>query len=93
MALVKTEGKYVFDTTQIQRGFFIVGRHRSWLHPVNGLVASVAEGELLVQFLPKIRNVTNHYHVRADEVESGEWELHISPDLVTVEEVVPDGTA
>lgn len=84
MAILKNENRNVFDTTQIQRGFFIFGKHQSWPKGVNGLIADVREPELLVQFLPDIRNVTNHYRIQAEDVASGEWELRISPDLEAI---------
>lgn len=71
----------VFDPIKVQRGFFIYGKHRSWTEGVNGLVANVTKEEILVQFLPSIRNVTNHYRIRAEEVKQGEWELRISAEL------------
>lgn len=81
MAILKSENRKVFDTTQIQRGFFIFGKHQSWAEGINGLIADASETELLVQFLPAIRNVTNHYRIQAEDVAGGEWELKISQDL------------
>ena len=96
MAILKRSERDVFDTAQIKRGYFVSGQHKSWSEAVNGLVADVSEDELLIQFLPEIRNVTNHYRIRTEEVAAGEWILKLSPDLVTVEEVegaAKDGTA
>lgn len=92
MPILKTEERSSFDTAALSRGFFIYGRHRSWSRGVNGLVSMVTAEELLVQFLPDIRNVTNHYRIRAEEVAAGEWELRISSDLKQSEEVAADGT-
>lgn len=93
MAILKSENRNVFDTTQIKRGFFIYGKHRSWPVGINGLVAHAVETELVVQFLPDIRNVTNHYHIQAEEVAGGEWELKISPDLESFLEAEEEGDA
>lgn len=92
MPILKTEEKNVFDTAAISRGFFIFGRHKSWEEGVNGLVAGVTEDEILVQFLPGLRNVTNHYRILAEEAAAGEWELRVSANLKQTEEVEFDGT-
>ena len=93
MAILTTTKRPAFDRAAVIRGAFILGRHKSWEKGVNGLVADVTENELLVQFLPEIRNVTNQYRIPAEEVASGEWELRISPDLQEIEEVGKIGTA
>lgn len=95
MAILKRSERDVFDTAQIKRGYFVCGQHKSWPEAVNGLAADVSEDELLIQFLPEIRNVTNHYRIRAEEVAAGEWDLKVSPDLVIVEtvEATKDGIA
>lgn len=91
MGILKNEERTVFDTTVIGRGAFIFGCHKSWNRGVNGLIAEATEKELVVQFLPEIRNVTNHYRIQADEVAAGEWELRISPDLKQTWEVGESG--
>lgn len=85
MDIIKNQEMAMFDTTVIDRGFFIYGKHQSWSAGVNGLVANITATEILVQFLPSIRNVTNHYRIQAEEVVKGEWEIRISADLVEVE--------
>ena len=93
--ITKKVEKEVFDTAALRRGFFIFGRHRSWLKGVNGLIAHVSENEILVQFLPDVKNVTNHYRILVTDISTGEWEIRISEDLTETEEVKldePDGT-
>lgn len=92
MAILKSEEQQVFDPAAVRRGYFVFCRHKSWDKGVNGLAASVAEKELLVQFLPEIRNVTNHCRIRAEEVAAGEWELRVSADLKGTEEAGSIGT-
>lgn len=93
MELLKTEDRTVFDTSAVSRGFFIYGKHRSWKTGINGLFSHVSETEILVQFLPDIRNVTSHYRIQAEEVKRAEWELLISGDLQDMFEVKRNGTA
>lgn len=93
MEILKDMEQKVFNIAVLSRGYFIYGKHRSWPEGVNGLIANVAEEELLVQFLPGIRNVTNHYRIRAEDTANGEWELKISRDLKSIEEVGSIGTS
>lgn len=87
MELIKKEDRAVFNTDWICRGFFIMGKHRSWSGARNGLVARVGLTELAVQFVPDVPGAASHYRIRAEDVSGGEWELKISPDMVMVEEV------
>ncbi len=91
--ITKKIEKEVFNTAAIDRGFFIFGKHRSWAEGLNGLVANVTEEEILVQFLPDVRNVTNHYRIRVSDVANGEWDLRFSADLLDGEEVTADGAS
>ena len=85
--ITKTIEKEIFDPAAIGRGFFIFGKHSSWPAGVNGLVAHVTEEEILVQFLPDVRNVTNHYRISVSDIAQGEWNLRISENLTEMEEI------
>ena len=85
MALIIQSSRPVFDTTQIEKGYLLYAKHRSWPEGHGGIVTGVNEDRLVVQYHPGIGNVTNHFFIPAQEVSDGEWEIRWSKDLTEVE--------
>lgn len=83
--LINSDAK-VFDTSIIQRGCLVYGRHKSWKEGKAGFVSAVTEREIIVQYHPGIANVTNHFFIPADEAAEGKWELRWSDDLREIHE-------
>lgn len=86
MALVKEKIIQAYDLSQIQAGDLFYGKHRTWTEGKSGIVTTANEKELIVQYHPGISNVTNHFHIPANEVFAGEWEARWSHDLSEVYE-------
>lgn len=63
MAIIKSITTDVFDVSAVKKNDFIRARHKSWAEDdvVNGLVASVSEKEIIVAYLPEVRNVRSHF--------------------------------
>lgn len=47
---------------------------------------------MIVQYPPKIGNVTNHFFLRAKEVAKGDWEVRYTNDMVTIVTYPEGGT-
>lgn len=80
MLIVEKPGS-IFNTEEIKRGTLIYAKHRSWKQPVLGMVTSVTEDRAIVQYLPDIGNVTNHFYLNVSEIENQEWELRYTNDM------------
>ena len=74
----------IFNTEEIKRGTLIYAKHRSWTQPLLGMVTSVTEDKAIVQYLPDIGNVTNHFFLCVAEVENLEWELRYTNDMLHI---------
>ncbi len=72
-----------FNPKEIARGTLICAKHKSWDEWQAGIVAEVSGTMIRVLYLPSVYNVQNHYFIRAEEVENGEWEIRYSPDALT----------
>ena len=84
MSLVKKNEMVVFDVSKIKRGDLIYGRHHTWNAGKSGIVTSVKEDILIVQYQPNIGNVVNHFFIHVLEVAKSEWEIRWSSDLVDI---------
>jgi len=81
MALVIEKPAAAYDLTQIKPGYLFYGRHRTWDEGKSGIVTSVTEKQLTVQYYPGIANVTNHFVIPAEEIIADEWEVRWSADM------------
>ncbi len=88
MLLIDKTGK-VFDETEITRGTLIFAKHLTWDAGLSGIVTQVTENEIRVQYLPQIRNVMNHFFVKSDEVQRGEWFIRYSNDGLLTTKTYP----
>ena len=86
MGLIVDSVSKVFDTSQIEKGYLVYAKHRTWTEGKAGFVTAVTEKQITVQYHPGIANVTNHFILSVTEVVSGEWELRWSKDMSTVKE-------
>lgn len=73
-----------YDLTEIKRGTLIWAKHRSWAEPVTGFVMYAGDDDVIVQYPPTLRNVTNHFHIPAKEAGSKEWEIRYTNDMETI---------
>lgn len=86
MALITEKPVAAFDLAQIRRGYLLWGRHRTWNEGKAGFVTSATDGQLVIQYCPGIRNVTNHFIIPVSEAVDGQWEIRWSPDMAEVQE-------
>lgn len=86
MGLLTEKPSAVYDLSQIRPGYACYGKHRTWDEGKTGIVTSVTESQLTVQYHPGIGNVTNHFIIPISEVVSQEWEIRWSADLSEVSE-------
>ena len=84
MSLVAEKPTAVFDLTQIFPGFVCYGRHYTWPEGKTGIVTSVTETQMTVQYHPGIGNVTNHFIIPISDVAAQDWEIRWSADLSEV---------
>lgn len=84
MALVIEQPTSTFDLKQIKRGYLFWGKHRTWNKGEAGFVTSATEKLLIIQYHPRIGNVTNHFRVPISEVIDGQWEIRWSADMSEV---------
>lgn len=82
--LIEKQLKSVFDTSVLKTGYMVYAKHDSWDEGKAGFLTSVTEQKLIVQYHPRIGNVTNHFFISVDEVIEGKWEIRWSSDLVDV---------
>lgn len=86
MGLITEKPVAVYDLSQIHPGCVCFGKHQTWDEGKTGIVTSVTERQMTVQYHPGIGNVTNHFVVPISEVVAGEWEIRWSVDLSEVSE-------
>ncbi len=86
MSLVIENPRSAFDMSQINRGDLLWGRHRTWDEGKAGIVTSVTESQLIVQYYPGIGNVTNHFLIPVSEAAEGQWEIRWSSDMTDIQE-------
>lgn len=86
MALVTEKPRAAFDLAEIERGYLLWGRHRSWKEGKAGFVTSATEDQLIVQYYPSIGNVTNHFIIPVSEAVGGQWEIRWSANMTEVKE-------
>lgn len=84
MSLMTEKPVAVYDLSQIYPGCVCFGRHRTWGDGKTGIVTSVTESQLSVQYHPGIGNVINHFIIPVSEVVAQEWEIRWSADLSEV---------
>ncbi len=90
MALVIEKPVAAYDLTQIKAGYLFYGKHRTWNEGKSGIVTSVTEKQMTVQYYPGIANVTNHFVIPAEEIIAGEWEVRWSADMSEISELKSD---
>lgn len=86
MGLLIEKPVAVYDLSQIHPGYVCFGKHRTWNEGKTGIVTSVTESQMTVQYHPGIGNVTNHFIIPISEVAAREWEIRWSADLLEVSE-------
>ncbi|MCM1245498.1 MAG: DUF5026 domain-containing protein [Roseburia sp.] len=86
MGLITEKPAAVYDLSQIYPGCVCFGRHRTWDEGKTGVVTSVTESQITVQYHPDIGNVTNHFVIPISEVTEQEWEIRWSADLSNISE-------
>ncbi len=84
MGLTVEQAEVVFDISTIQVGHLLYAKHSSWKEGKAGFVTSVTKEQMIVQYHPKIGNVTNHFFLPIHEVIKNEWEIRWSVDLSEV---------
>lgn len=73
--------RQIYDLSKIKEGSAVWAKHTTWNEGKIGLIAIASEENLIIQYQPEIRNVTNHYQIPVQEASSGEWEIRISENL------------
>lgn len=71
MGLIVDSVSKVFDTAQIEKGYLVYAKHRTWTEGKAGFVTAVTEKQITVQYHPGIANVTNH---------SSCWQMKLRPE-------------
>lgn len=84
MALIIESSRSVFDTTQIEKGDLLYAKHRSWTEGRAGIVIAVSEDRIIVQFLPGIGNVVNHFFIPVEEAAENQWTIRWSKNLIAI---------
>lgn len=59
--LIVKEPTEKFNTEEIRRGTLVYAKHKTWENGEKGFVTIASEDEVIVQYPPKIENVTNHF--------------------------------
>lgn len=90
--LIVKEPTEKFNTEEIRRGTLVYAKHKTWENGEKGFVTTASEDEVIVQYPPKIGNVTNHFFLRAKEVAKGDWEVRYTNDMVTIVTYPEGGT-
>lgn len=86
MELIIEKPESVLNTSEIKTGMLVYAKHVSWKYGISGFVTAITEKEMIVQYHPKIGNVTNHFFINAKEVAAGDWQIRYSADLSEVYE-------
>lgn len=84
MLIINSDTKQ-FDTEEIKRGTLISAKHSSWTEAAAGFVTSASPVEVIVQFPPRVGNVTYHYFIRAVDVAAGVWDIRYTNDMVNIQ--------
>ena len=95
MELIIEKPESVLNTSEIKTGMLVYAKHVSWKCGISGFVTAITEKEMIVQYHPRIGNVTNHFFINAKEVAAGDWQIRYSADLSEVYEYpkpTDDGT-
>lgn len=90
MLIVDNTGKK-FSKEEIPRGTVIYAKHGTWDKGETGIVTSVTEEMLRVQYFPEIGNVLNHFFIPVSEVEAGQWNIRYSNDDLLSVKTYPEG--
>ena len=83
MELITKSGAPAVNVEAIQKGDLIRAKYSVWEEERNGQVAAVTRDEIRVIWQPNIRNVTNFFSIRADELADGLWTVKWTPDMET----------
>lgn len=86
MELIIEKPECVLNTSEIKTGMLVYAKHVSWKCGISGFVTAITEKEMIVQYHPRIGNVTNHFFINAKEVAAGDWQIRYSTDLSEVYE-------
>lgn len=95
MEFIIEKPESVLNTSEIKTGMLVYAKHVSWKCGISGFVTAITEKEMIVQYHPRIGNVTNHFFINAKEVAAGDWQIRYSTDLSEVYEYpkpIDDGT-
>lgn len=90
--LIVKEPTEKFNTEEIRRGTLVYAKHKTWENGEKGFVTTASEDEVIVQYPPKIGNVTNYFFLRAEEVAKGDWEVRYTNDMETIVTYPEGGT-
>lgn len=90
--LIVKEPTEKFNTEEIRRGTLVYAKHKTWENGEKGFVTTASEDEVIVQYPPKIGNVTNHFFLRAEEVAKADWEVRYTNDMETIVTYPEGGT-
>ena len=86
MELIIEKPESVLNTSEIKTDMLVYAKHVSWKCGISGFVTAITEKEMIVQYHPRIGNVTNHFFINAKEVAAGDWQIRYSTDLSEVYE-------
>ncbi len=86
MELIIEKPESVLNTLEIKTGMLVYAKHVSWKCGISGFFTAITEKEMIVQYHPRIGNVTNHFFINAKEVAAGDWQIRYSTDLSKVYE-------
>lgn len=86
MPLIKESSVKSFDLEAVHIGDLVRAQYHTWPEPRNGIIAATSELELVVLYLPGLRNVSNYFPIKAAEVADGKWTLLWSEDLKDIQE-------
>lgn len=86
MELIIEKPESILNTSEIKTGMLVYAKHVSWKCGISGFVTAITEKEMIVQYHPRIGNVTNHFFINAKEVAAGDWQIRYSTDLSEVYE-------
>lgn len=85
MSILTTSNNTAFDKSKIAKGDLVRAKYKGWDEAINGIVAKVTDSEIRVLYIGTIRNITNYFTIKAEEVQAGAWEISWSHDLTQTE--------
>lgn len=85
--LIKKQPVAVIDSSVIRPGYVVYAKNYTWDSGRTGFVTSVTEDTITVQYYPGIGNVTNHFFIKASQIEAGHWDVRWSADLTEVSSI------